>query len=197
MSSPDSTRHSLLARLADRSDAAAWTTFVALYSPLIQRCLSRYGLQEADAADVSQNVLARVVEQIQKFKVIPGGSFRGWLRTLTFRAFVDSRRSEADDLAAGGSAATHFLGQVPDRHDDAEWWDREYEACLLRWAADQVRSEFDPRHYDAFRLTYLDGLTLVEAGGRLGVSFSAVSRWRDPVFDRVAALVRETAGELR
>ena len=54
------TRASLLVRLRDPGDGIAWNRFVDLYTPLIYGFFRRHGLQDADAADLSQDVLARV-----------------------------------------------------------------------------------------------------------------------------------------
>ena len=53
---PD-TRPSLLVRLCDPKDDRAWTEFTAIYSPLIYRFACRKGFQDADAADLVQEVL--------------------------------------------------------------------------------------------------------------------------------------------
>ena len=54
------TRPSLLMRIRDRNDEESWRTFVMIYAPLIYRYCCRHGLQDADAADLSQEVLEKV-----------------------------------------------------------------------------------------------------------------------------------------
>jgi hypothetical protein len=44
------TRASLLVRLRDARDGAAWTGFVDLYAPLVYGYARKVGLQDADAA---------------------------------------------------------------------------------------------------------------------------------------------------
>src|SRR5262249_52941712 len=51
------TRASLLVRIRDARDAAAWGEFVDLYAPLVHGFARRQGLQDADAADLTQDVL--------------------------------------------------------------------------------------------------------------------------------------------
>lgn len=50
--SPPETRASLIVRLRDVADVAAWDEFVAIYGPLVYRLAIRQGLQAADAEDV-------------------------------------------------------------------------------------------------------------------------------------------------
>ena len=58
--SPQATRPSLLIRIRDPRDGEAWETFVDTYLPMIYRYARRMGLQDADSADVSQEVLVEV-----------------------------------------------------------------------------------------------------------------------------------------
>ena len=82
---PDvSTSASLLLRVRDPAKREAWGTFELLYGPLIRRSCRRRGLQEADAADVSQEVMTRVAKSIRGFDYVPErGKFRTWFGTIT------------------------------------------------------------------------------------------------------------------
>ena len=52
---PD-TRISLLQRLHDRDDSTAWVEFCEIYERTIYRLALKYGLQDADAREVSRSV---------------------------------------------------------------------------------------------------------------------------------------------
>src|SRR6187200_1098961 len=74
------TRASLLLRLRDPQDEAAWAEFVRLYAPLIYGYAHKQGLQDADAADLTQEVLGRVARSAARLEYDPAkGTFRGWL----------------------------------------------------------------------------------------------------------------------
>src|SRR5215470_1143371 len=74
------TRPSLLIRIRDPGDAEAWGQFVALYGPLIYQFARKQGLQDADAADLTQIVLQAVIDAMKRLDYDPErGSFRGWL----------------------------------------------------------------------------------------------------------------------
>src|SRR4051794_19657995 len=78
------TRASLLARLRDPRDAEAWGQFVELYAPLIFGWGRRRGLQDADAADLTQEVLRAVAASLPAAGYDPAkGAFRGWLYAVT------------------------------------------------------------------------------------------------------------------
>jgi RNA polymerase sigma-70 factor (ECF subfamily) len=60
------TRASLLSRVRDVADEAAWREFQALYHDLLIRFCRRQGLQEADAADVVQTVMANLLRSLPR-----------------------------------------------------------------------------------------------------------------------------------
>ena len=91
MALPD-TRISLLQRLHDGHDTAAWTEFCAIYERAIFRIALKYGLQDADAREVSQEVLLTVSRRIRHFDLEAQGRFRSWLLSIAYREFLMSRR---------------------------------------------------------------------------------------------------------
>lgn len=64
---PD-TRISLILRLPQSADAAAWREFVELYEPLVLRFARKRGLQEADAQDLVQRVFASVAGAVDRWQ---------------------------------------------------------------------------------------------------------------------------------
>src|SRR5215470_6383729 len=80
MGQTPTTRPSLLLRLRDPKDERAWCEFGAIYSPLVYRLARNKGLQDADAADLTQEVLQAVARAVEQGSYDPArGSFRGWL----------------------------------------------------------------------------------------------------------------------
>src|SRR2546423_15156005 len=74
------TRASLLVRLRDPQDGTAWAEFVDLYAPLVYGYARKQGLQDADAADLCQDVLRAVAGAVGRLDYDPQrGAFRNWL----------------------------------------------------------------------------------------------------------------------
>ena len=94
----------LLARLRhDPSNEAAWDEFVEHYGRHIYRWCRQWRLQDADAEDVTQEILLKLARKLRDFAYDPESSFRGWLKTVAhhaWRDFVDGQkraRTVADD----------------------------------------------------------------------------------------------------
>jgi DNA-directed RNA polymerase specialized sigma24 family protein len=74
------TRTTLLARVKNRSDAAAWDEFHQLYAPLLYRYARSRGLSREDAADVRDACLEVVARKIADFEYDRAkGGFKSWL----------------------------------------------------------------------------------------------------------------------
>src|SRR6187431_3649834 len=89
------TRVSLLVQIRSGSNHAAWAEFVKLYGPVIYGFARKRGLQDADAADLMQEVLRSVSGAAHRLEYDPArGTFRGWLFTVTRNKvfnFLESR----------------------------------------------------------------------------------------------------------
>src|SRR5262245_27086471 len=100
MSDAPTTRITLLCRLRDRGDQAAWERFVDLYGPLVYQLARRHGVREADSADLMQEVLLAVARGVERYDRARG-PFRKWLYVVAMnkiRNFQSSRwqRSRVD-----------------------------------------------------------------------------------------------------
>ena len=86
----------------DPRNAVAWDRFVRRYYPKIYRWCRSWGLQEADAEDVAQDVIAKLTQKMASFQYDESRCFRAWLKTITQRVLSDlmaSRRRAVGDQA--------------------------------------------------------------------------------------------------
>src|SRR5262245_6063554 len=113
MAESPGTRASLLVRIRDPGDKEAWRQFVGLYAPLIHGLARQRGLQDADAADLTQEVLRALVAIAPGFAYDPTrGSFRGWLYTVACNKIRDFRETRLNrDRAIGNSATQRLLAE--------------------------------------------------------------------------------------
>jgi RNA polymerase sigma-70 factor (ECF subfamily) len=188
-SSPD-TQPSLLVRIRDGGDGEAWRLFVDLYGPLVYALGRKHGLQDADAADLTQDVLGSVAAAVRALVYDPRrGSFRAWLYTVARHRLLDRHRRRTVQ-GSGDSAVQELLENQPAPAEAEDNWDRDYERRVFAWAAERVRVDFRPATWQAFWLTAVEGLTGEQAAARLGMSLGAVHVARSRVLARIKETVR-------
>jgi RNA polymerase sigma-70 factor (ECF subfamily) len=198
MAEPPPTRVTLLNRLKDGADADAWREFVRLYGPVVYGFARKRGLQDADAADLMQEVLRSVARNADKMEYDPKrGTFRGWLYTVTRNKiynFLNGQRNRP--RAVGDSAAQERLDAVPDRAADPdEDWDREYQRRLSAKAMDRVRTEFQANTWKAFWGTAVEGRPAQDVGAELSMSPGAVYVAKSRVLARLREEVQALQAE--
>jgi RNA polymerase sigma factor (sigma-70 family) len=188
------TSTTLLGRLRHApADQRAWGDFVGRYGPKIYGWCRQWGLQEADAQDVTQDVLAKLAEKMRGFAYDPAGSFRGWLRTLTHHAwhdFVDNRKRRG--AGSGDSQVLELLETLPAREDLVKHLDEAFDRELLEEAMARVRLRVELHTWDAFRLLALEGRSGAEAAGQLRMKVATVFVARS----KVQKMIREEMRKL-
>lgn len=162
------TRPSLLARLNDSADPAAWEEFVALYGPLVLAELGRRGFEHTDAEDLAQAVFLRVFHGVRGFRVDPSrGRFRDWLgaviRNEALRFWRDRGRKPAR-LMPG-----ERLDAQPDSAPDPEWVDA-FQSHIFHVALDRCRHRFEEPTWRAFEEVWMRGKSAPEAAKLLAQS---------------------------
>ena len=192
------TRASLLVRLRDGSNQDAWREFLELYSPLVYGFVRNRGLQDADAADLLQDVLRSVAGALERLDYDKQkGGFRAWLFTITrnkLSTFLTSRRSH--NQASGDSDQHALLTSHPDRSNDLEQdWDREFQRQLAARAMQTVESEFESKTWQAFWQTAVDGLAASEVSRRIGLSVGAIYVAKSRVLARLRKQIQQLQGE--
>jgi RNA polymerase sigma-70 factor, ECF subfamily len=205
---PD-TRYSLLARLADPADAAAWSEFVEIYEAAIYRYSRSRGLQDSDALDVLQRVWIVAQQAIFKWKPTGRvGSFRNWLVQTTHRICLrtirDARRS---DQAIGGTSVTEKLHAVTDRNNTDQNHDSndspesieqaDWQRWAFSWAAAQVQREVECDTWNAFRLTAVEGMRAEEAAEQLKMRIGSVYTAKCRVIARIKQRIQELSQEIQ
>lgn len=175
----------------------AWRRFVRLYSPLIYRWCRRADLAAEDSADVLQEVLLAVMLHLPGFhRDTPRDSFSGWLAAITRNKVRDHyRRRQGRAEARGGTTAQRQMAEVPQSPELSEASiqpDAESEAWLSRRALETIRAEFEPRTWDAFWRTAVDGRSPADVAAELQMSVPAVYMAKSRVLRRL----RQVIGEL-
>ncbi|MEO2091389.1 MAG: sigma-70 family RNA polymerase sigma factor [Gemmataceae bacterium] len=190
MAEAPATRITLLNRIRDGADSDAWAEFARLYGPVIYGFSRKRGLQDADAADLVQDVLRSVARNAPKLDYDPKrGTFRGWLYTITRNKIYNFLSANKNRPKASGDSGTHEqLDSTAETRDDPEGvWELEYQRRLAAKAMDRVKHEFQPNTWKAFWGTAVEGKSAAEVGSELKMSPGAVYVAKS----RVTARLRE------
>ncbi len=188
------TRASLLVRIRNPGDGRAWSEFVQIYEPLVYRLARRQGFQDADARDLTQQVLIAVAERVEQWDPDKSrGSFRGWLfrvsRNMMVNFMIHRRRHPP---GTGNTDVMLALDNQPaPTGPESELFQIEYRRQLFRWAAQQIRGEFREATWDAFWQTCVDGLEIKSVAKHLGMSAGAVYIARSRVLARLRQKIEQ------
>jgi RNA polymerase sigma-70 factor (ECF subfamily) len=188
MSKSPSTRPSLLIRIRDAQDREAWEQFVDIYAPLVFGYCRKHGLQDADAADLTQDVLQSVARSIRGLEYDRRrGAFRAWLLTITRNALRKHWAGvDREPRATGSSGMQELLEGQPGKTDgDATYWQQEYERCLFRWSAKRIAGEFRDSTWRAFWECAVQETPPKQAAEKLGLSLGAVYTAKSRVLKRL------------
>ncbi len=128
-------------------------------------------MPQPDLHDVFQEVFHSLARNINKFRPIENGTFRGWLRTMTRNKLNDHfRKTGREPKPVGGTEALHYLEQIPaaalaestTNHSDAmqsEGIQNEgaIQHSMLCQALANVRENFSEQTWKAFWMVVIDG----------------------------------------
>jgi len=190
----ETTHPSLLARVRDPADAAAWREFEARYRDLIRRYCRRRGLQQADAEDVGQVVFLALSRALGSFRFDPArGRFRDYLGRVVQNAIsrhAQRPRRPADLL---DTSVLEALIPAADPTPD-EPWEREWMLHHYRLAMHAVRAECQPDTLAVFE-RLVAGESVQDVAAATGSSTEAVykvrQRMRDRLRERVERQIRD------
>lgn len=199
----DRTSRTLLAAVKNLSDQAAWTRLFEAYQPVIFAWAVGAGLSKADAEDVTQEVLRKLIEALPRFEYDPQRRFRAYLRKIVQNAACDLQRKRSrEPRPIGDSDLQSWAELLPVRQIERlepiisgleERFNEQL--SILRRACDEVRRKADAATWSAFELTYLDEVPAAEVAQRLGIKVANVYVYKQRIIDRLKAVVQRLSGE--
>jgi RNA polymerase sigma factor (sigma-70 family) len=178
--SQSATSPSLIRRVSNTNDPAAWAEFLNRYTPMIRRWCRKWFPEETD--DPVQEVLAFLVNQLPKFEYDPvKGRFRGWLKVTTHHLMADLKRRWARD----SNDASGALDEVAAREDLWERLAAEYDLELLEMAKERVRARVEPQTWSAYVETAEKGRKSTEVARQLHMAVGSVYQARYSVIQQL------------
>ena len=193
-----------LIRSLKSKDVDAWNRMVELYSPLVYHWCKKSGLIQQDIPDVFQDVFCSVATHIDKFNQNPKGTFRGWLRTITYNKTIDYfRKTGRTPMPVGGTEAQHFIEQIPtdfsivDAHDvvsDNPGEDVEIRRDFLKQALANIRPHFSEKTWRAFWRVVIDGRETNDVANELAMNPGTIRVAKSRVLKRLRQEFGDSAG---
>lgn len=171
----------LLERLRRPDQAEAWNQFVRLYAPLILRFAELQGLEGADAEDLAQAVLLKLLRLMPSYERQDGQTFRGWLFTVCRHECRDFRVRRATRPLPSAEGLAAVAASDP----GAELDEAEYRRQLIGRALEIVRPDFGASTWAAFTRFVLDREPAASVAAALGISANAVYLARNRVLTRL------------
>jgi RNA polymerase sigma-70 factor (ECF subfamily) len=194
--SQEPTRASLLEKIRDLEDTAAWQRYLDRYRPLLANWCRRYPLQDADVDEVVGMVLLKVVQRVKTgFVYDPSRTYRGWLRTVLesqVKEFWEKKNRQATQ-ASGDTDVQRALEHYP-TPDQFEELEGDLEALVkTATAAVQRKLGKDSIKWRSFELTALAARKGKETAELLGIPVGSVHQNKS----RVARMIRDELARLR
>mgnify|MGYP001273967710 CR=1 FL=1 len=173
---------------AKAQEPEAWDRLARLYVPMVYGWARSFALQQADAADVVQEVFASVRTGLARFEHRkPEDRFRAWLYTITRNQVrLQVRRRDRAAQVAGGTEAHQAMQQIPDSLAEySASYSGDGEAPFLRRAMEIICAEFEPNVWSAFLAFTLHDRTAADVGDELGMSAEAIRQAKCRVLRRL------------
>lgn len=180
----------LLDGLYESGNRSAWSEFDNRYRPILVGFLRRMGINEADAADVAQETLARFVQDYRARKYDRGkGRLRSWLIGIARCRLADLQRDVGRRAVVHGESA--IIG-LPDDSDDEALWEAEERRVIFEQAVRELRetTRFNERTIEAFERVVLKHEPVETVAAQTGLSPQEIYNAKNRVVERLREIVK-------
>ena len=163
------TRSTLISRITDQGDEAAWNEFSQQYRGYLEVILSRTHLETQEIEDCLQNTLLRIWELMPKFDYDPQkGRFRSWIAQIA----VNTARSYLHHESKQTTAKQNIYDLS--QQDLENTLEDDWKVFISQKAWANISEDLNEAMRETFEL-YLQGLNSREISEKVGIS-EAVAR---------------------
>ena len=188
----------LLTRIAAQAsgeDAAVWSEFFELYTPVMRTFLGLRGIDESAIDDIVQDVLVKLVTILREGRYDKGRSrFRTYLSQLLYNEMVSHYRKVNARPDSNGVPVTDDIGNVQSTAGDSldlDWARARHDEAVRHVLEKTALSGQTKR---IFRELEKTGDTCEAVAARNGLSAASVRQIKSRVGRMVAALERRLTG---
>jgi len=183
----------LLEDLKTTHDESAWTEFCSHFQPVVIEFAKKLGLSNVEAEDAAQETMAAFFKAFKEGKYDPAkGRLSNWLFGIAKRITLNLRgRQPLEKLIADKATGTSFWDMVQDDRTIGRTWELQWQQMVLKRCLDQVRLEFDPKVFGAFRDYAIDQSAIEEVCEKFDMSRNAVYIAKSRVLSRLRELKQQ------
>lgn len=188
MSATPTTPPSLLARVVNPADAAAWEEFIDVYGPLVLRRVVGFRVPSSDVDDLTQQIFTRIFRGLQRFRYSrDAGRFRDWLGVVIRNEITRYWRTR--DRRPATATAPDELDLLPQDAVDPEWQDT-YREHVLAVALERTRPHFEDATWRTFVGVWVEQRPASDVAAELGLPVESVYVAKSRVLKALAEEVR-------
>jgi RNA polymerase sigma-70 factor (ECF subfamily) len=137
-------------------------------------------------------VLSAVARVIDRWESDPNRArFRTWLSRVATNAILNALSRRTADRGTGDSQFQNLLDAYPADGPDSQLVRLEHRREVFRWAARQIKGEFQPATWDAFWLTAVEGREIDQLAREQHRSLGSIYAARSRVMRRLQEKVRD------
>lgn len=192
----DDVMSSIASSLLERArgqDQESWRLLVKFHAPLVYSWCRMKGLDAETSRDVGQEVFAAVARTLSGFdRRMPGGTFRGWIRSITENKIRDHwRKANSQPRAAGGSDAFGAMREFPEPDYSSTGCgatEKDYLVNVLNYAKEHIK----PLHWQIFWQLAVEDKTGAEVAELNGLERAHVYVIRSRVLGQLRRIFLET-----
>ncbi len=184
------TTTAMLKALHDPSNQTIWASFDARYRPLVLALARKLGLQDEDAADVTQQTLAEFVRAYRAGQYDrTRGRLAGWIIGIARNQVSDARRAHKRRRERRGCSA---LANLPTDEELGRVWEAERQRVVrdLAWQELRSGSRTQEKTLRAFELFTLQELPVERVAAECGISTDEVYRIKYRITNRLREIVQ-------
>lgn len=172
---------SLLERLCQSPQDVHWERFVRLFTPILTRWATTFGVPQHDLEDVLQEAFILLIRELPRFRYDPSKSFRAWLWTVFRHRVIAWRQRQTQDLPLSVEVIEAMVS--PD--DVAEATEQEYRRMITERMLKIVRDEYPTQTWKIFEATTIQQQKVAEVASQYGVTTNMVYLIRSRVLARL------------
>lgn len=186
------TRYTLIQRVKDRYDEAAWKEFVDIYERYIYVVIRKMEIDAGTSEDLTQSILIKLWKKLPELDFNPEiARFRTWLSRVIYNAVVDHVRSVKRSPGQVELDENHGIGPQINQMMDEEW-----ENYIANLALQRIQASFKGHALEVFEMI-ISGIGPAKIAAKLGIQQASVRKLKNRVKARLKneiAILRQDLG---